>query len=77
MHNLQLSYEEIDLLRVAVLVRQASLGAERHAFERQCDRQTQAASFSRTYIAMRNAEFESRHKELAALINKLNEATKI
>ena len=77
MYNLQLSYEEIDLLRVAVLVRQASLGAERHSFERQCDRQTQAASFSRTHIAMRNAEFESRHKELAALINKLNEAAKI
>lgn len=77
MHNLQLTYEELDLLRVAVLVRQASLGAERHSFERQCDRQTQAASFSRTYIAMRNAEFESRHKELAALLNKLNEAAKI
>lgn len=76
-HTLNLTYEEIDLLKTSILIRLSTLGAERCAFERQCDRQTQATSFSRTYIAMRNAEFESRHKELAALINKLNEAAKI
>lgn len=77
MHTLTLTYEELDLLKVAVLIRLAALCAERRAFERQCDKQTQATSFSRTYIAMRDIEFESRHNELTALINKLNEAAKI
>lgn len=77
MHTLNFTYEEIDLLTVAVLVRQATLTSERYSFDRQCDKQTQAASFSRAYIAMRRAEFEVKHKELSAVLNKLNEATKI
>lgn len=77
MYNLQLTYEELDLIIVAVLVRQATLTSERYAFERQCDKQTQAASFSRTYIAMRKAEFDTKHKEFAELLSKLDESRKI
>ena len=76
-HTLNLTYEEIDLLKTSILIRLATLGAERHSFERQCEKQTQAASFSRTYITMRNAEYDQRCKELSAILNKLNEATKI
>ena len=75
MYNLQLSYEEIDLLRVALKKQLLSTQIDAEAFERQVERQTGTNYFSKTYITLRRETYQARQLELSNLLSKLNAAT--
>ena len=75
MHNLQLNYEELDLLKVALKKQLSSTQIDAEAFERQVERQTGTNYFSKTFIALRRDTYQARQLELSNLINKLHAAT--
>lgn len=75
MYTLTLSYEELDLLKVALKKSLASAQIDAETFERQVDRQTGTNFFSSNYIQLRRESAQRKQLELSQLIEKLNQAT--
>jgi hypothetical protein len=77
-HTLNLTYEEIDLLKIALEKQRADITVDADAFERQIKRAEEANNpFSAVYVNQRRTLFVWRRDECTNLLGKLNEATKI
>ena len=77
MHTLNLTYEEIDLLKVALKSSIVRVNTEIKEFERQRSGQTGPTAWSEQAIAIRIGAFDKARQDFSVVLNKLNEATKI
>lgn len=76
-HTLNLTYEEIDLLKVALKSSIVRVTRELNEFKQQRNKQAGPTAWSEQAIAIRIGAFNKARQELSAVLNKLDEATKI
>lgn len=72
MYTLQLTCEELELLKGSIKKQLASVQIDAETFERQVDRQTCTNYFSKNYIQLRRESYQHQQLELSDFLSRLN-----